>query len=233
VSDIKFAPISEVMRRRFQADGDPTLIDAIQPVVVLENAPIDYSFLAGEAKFIAALSIASGPPSLTNWLVQWLYNPTGSNVIATVEWMWGESGLDNLANEYRTALPQVIRYDSSGGSLNLLSYVRDTRWDASGPSNRRANCVIRNDNPVVGSPPGNLIGFARGRYDQRATPAAGDIDQRTGWDCPTQFVVSPGQGIGWRLGGVNGAAIVQSLTVTYCWRERAMSAWEKQQLGLA
>jgi hypothetical protein len=230
MAEIKFPPITEVLKRRLQADWNPSLSDTINPVIVLESERPEYEFLQGNPSYFGGINTAQ-TPATANFLNVGLENPAGSKVLVLVEGIWGENGFENSGNEVRLALPQIIQF--SAGDLannNLVQAPRDTRWFGNLSGSKRSIArIVSEDNAAI---QGTALGFVHGTNTELMTQGAGNFDQRLMWifPLPRPFVISPGNGVGVAIQGFVSGAQILILACNFCWTERPMSSWELQAI---
>lgn len=214
MSKIDYAPLTEVIRRRFQADSDPSMGDQWQPCIVLESDRPEWAFLAQEMLAAGRMAV-NNTPGTVNFYYQ-LLNPSGSRVIATlVRAQIIHAGL----SLFGPSTMSIGEYSPALTDLQLVQKVRDFRWNVGGAT-RRGTCQLRSQVTALGSPLGvDVFGELDYRFSQTLAAASfyGGF-----WDQPV--VLPPGTGV---VVAVNGQGAARNdVNVTFSWRERAMSSWE-------
>lgn len=216
MAEIKFPPLLEQLRRRFQADVTPTLGETVSPVVVLEGEKQERLIFGAVTLCYQFQQIIANDTQVHHI---GLWNPS-NDVVMVVERVWGDM-LYNAAVQQALEPPAVRRMLSTAGtSLHLAANVRDFRQDNSS-SSRQGIGQIRTLNDVT--PNGTLLGISRGVVF--ATTSAGS---RTSFDIDFRdpFILAGNSGL-WIAASGLAAPTNRYTRANFMWRERAASAWEK------
>ena len=224
MSEIKYPAISEILKRRFQADASLlTLSDQLVSTVPLEvdrpewkyyeNSPICH----GYHQLIA-------PPG-TDLLHLFLWNPLGSKLLLLVEGIWGNIQRRGATADYRLPSPSVVRFTTDAGtSLHLTPNMRDTRWDSLVGGSKNSVGQIRS---IISAGTGTVVGVTMMTALQGR--GAGTKDQQGDWQIPfyRPYVIGPGSGFGVRVQEEAGVTDTR-LQVSFNWTERRLTPWEEQ-----
>lgn len=224
---MKFPPITEIIRRRFQSDWQPAIADSLVPTIVLESDRRENAFLEGIPYFVAQRAETKTNSTITRLAVQ-LLNPEGSTILAIIENIFGLSAFES--DNSPTSNLTLRRADTALTSLHLVSGVIDTRWDADIGANLRSQCQLRSqqqDNTDLG----DLL-LLRTFYNFDSY-ASGVTTHTQGWSVPCcPIILAPGSGVLVQLHNTvgSGASNDTTLIANFCWRERPMSNWERQAI---
>lgn len=224
MADIKFPPIAEILRKRFQSPVDPTLSDAIVPVVVLELDRPEWRYL--EAVPICCGTLATTINNSANVISHMLSNPAGSRLLVTLEACWGILQYDPISAGNSPGAPRLVIANAGLGDLSLQPNMRDFRWNIGGSRNSTAQ--LRSDDQAASL--GTVL--ARTRLMMAATQ--GTTVAKAGWDVdlPRSFVIPPGNAIAIEGTGLAGSGIDSTMQTSFFWTERPMSSWELQASNL-
>jgi len=224
MGSIKFPPLIEVLRRRLQADFDPTLSDTIVPVIVLEADRPEYLYLQG-ARLCAGFQQAPTVTNSADWVHVGLENPTGSNVLITVNHAWSRVRYDDIGAGNRPSQPRLLRAGAGDLSdLNLVAMMLDFRWDANTAGNLRPQGRIMTEQNAAEQ--GSLICDFRGISEVGDT-TSGDFAIFADLPRGAELVIPPGEMAICSVQGRNtGAAAAVRLSCSWLWTERPMSSWE-------
>lgn len=221
MSEIKNPPILEILRKRLQSPFDASLSDTIVPVMVLEADRPEWPYLAGELRM--STTVATTLTGAGQFAHAQLLNPSGSGVLAIVE--YGELVHSCAAATFGPSTYLCGRLDSALSGLNLVGGPLDTRWDSTTGSNRRGTCQFRtqtNATAIVDVPlfriPANF-----GHVTTVSAHYAAKWDGLVG-----SVVLGPGTGV--VMYSAAQTASQNNFQWTYTWRERPMSAWERQAI---
>lgn len=218
MSELKYPPITEVLKRRFQSDGIPSLSDTIVPTIELEGNRPEYEFLRG-ARLGTGFHQLTGSVNTTNWLQVGLINPTGSKVLLVTQHVFGRVRY-NLGGADAPSTPRVLRLTASAlPDLHAVTYMRDFRWDFTGGTNLRPVAQVRSTSNAAEL--GNAIS------DTQGVSEVGNATEdafRLYWIIPGPIVIPPGEGIAISVQGRN-PGTVRNLA-SFMWLEYTPSAWE-------
>lgn len=222
MSEIKFPPLLEILRKRLQAESDASLSDSIVPVMVLEADRPEWPYLAGELRM--ATTVATTLTGAGSFAHAQLLNPAGSNIIAVVE--YGELVQSCAAATFGPSTYLLGRLDAALSGLNLVGGPVDTRWDSQVGTNRRGQCQFRtqtNATAIVDVP---LLRIPA----TFGAPTAASAHYACRWDLSVVkgIVLGPGTGIVMYTNAQS--ASQNNFQWTYTWRERQMSSWERQAI---
>lgn len=174
-----------------EQEGVRTVAPEVMPVVMMEGERPEHSYLKQER---LAIGSVSGPADAANFTYVQLANPTGSNVILTLE---------QVIVQASVAATLFFGTTTTLLATAVGSGVRDSRWGTPAAPQQPTGSVRTAPNAS-----GALIGGALGRYLVAANaPIALAIP----------FVISPGFQF-----SINPAAINILVNATFVWRERAM-----------
>lgn len=227
MSEIKFAPLTEVLKLRLQADTLPTLSDAIAPTIVLENDRPEY--LHPQGALICMQNQTVTITNSTNHIAVGLINPT-DEILVLVEGIWGSWWVQDRSALDLLGAP-VIRQVSTADlpNLHLADNMRDQRWNVGG--GRRGMAQFRSQ-PGVAAAVGSPLGITMCTAVFIATGA--DNDAKVDWIVPLArpFVLgAAGQGIAIdHSHSVVAAGVDMILAVCIAWSERKASSWERSSV---
>lgn len=202
MSEIRFGPLTEILRRRLQTDSAPSLSDTISPAIVLENDRPEYSYLMGE---VLAQQYAGVSAVAAQYGYVQLFNPTNSGVLTVID----------LIQCYQdTNLALLARYDTALGTLvSTRAPMRDTRWDRALGAFKQTQTQLRVLNSATAF--GTFLTFGPIVDAVNGTEFHGHLEG--------PYLLGPGSGMHIRTGNVN-----QFLTVSFQYRERPMAPWERE-----
>lgn len=224
MSDIKYPPIAEILKRRLQADTLPTLADQIVPVITLESMMPEYFYLS--ATPLCMGTIPTGQLEVTNStniMQAMLSNPSGSGTLVVLERAHGILQMDPISAGNSPGAPRVMNAAAGLGNLHLQASMRDFRWFVG--SSRQGVAQIRSLTAAASS--GTLM--CRARSIMAATQ--GTTVAKSAWDWNSPIVISPGNALSFEAAGLAGAGIVTTFQASFIWREYRMSQWEASIVG--
>lgn len=218
MSDIKFPPITEALKKRLQTPWDPTLADTINPTMVLEAERPEWGLYTGEllcaqTQFLVTAGV--------NFQHLGLWNPSNDLVLV----VQGACGYIHQLTGGAQPVPQPSLYrmlSTAGTSLHLAANVRDYRWDSTaGTGSRQGQAQFRS----LSAAAANGIQQGMTRLTASQTAAAGNTT--VGWDLPffEPYVIGPNSGL-WIVYQPL-AAGTTTVVASFYWRERQASSWEK------
>lgn len=224
MSEIQFPPITEILKKKFQAHTLPTLADQIVPTVVLELDRPEWRYL--EAVPICVGTLATSLSNSSNIISHMLSNPAGSRLLVVLEACWGIAQHDEVVSGESPGAPRIVIASAGLGDLSLQPNMRDFRWNIGGSRNSTAQ--LRSDDQAAS------IGTVLGRTRLMMAATQGSTVAKVGWDIdlPRSFVIPPGNALAIESTAQAGASTVSTQQTTFFWTERPMSSWELQASNL-
>lgn len=226
MSEIQYPPITEILKKRFQAHTLTTLADQIVPVVQLEGTgiPPEYEYLRNTQLCMGANPAGFSETNSSDRMQVMLSNPAASRTLLVVEAVHGLCQIDPISAGNSPSVPLVLIAAAGLGDLHLMPHMRDFRWNIGG--SRAGVGQIRTLAAAVSS--GTFMGRARGTF----AVTQGTTVTKQGFDFMTPVVISPGNALSFEVPALAGSGIVTTFQVHFSWREYLMSAWELQASNL-